>query len=117
MHSARAAQGLAFYGFDLLWLNGKDLRRHALLERKADLADLLRRPRAPLLRASQRCDGRALFDKAGDLGIEGIVSKRVDPPYTPGPSKTWLKCKHAVTGDFPVIGYVQAARDRGGADC
>jgi bifunctional non-homologous end joining protein LigD len=51
-------------------------------------------------------NGRDLFRKIGELGGEGIVSKRADAPYTSGPSTTWLKCKHASVGTFPVIGYV-----------
>jgi ATP-dependent DNA ligase len=39
-----------------------------------------------------------LFAKIGELGGEGIVSKRVDAPYTSGPSSTWLKTKHAEVG-------------------
>jgi ATP-dependent DNA ligase len=47
-----------------------------------------------------------LFEKISELGCEGIVSKRIDAPYTSGPSKTWLKCQQAETGVYPVIGYV-----------
>jgi ATP-dependent DNA ligase len=49
--------------------------------------------------------GRLLFEKVGELGAEGIVSKRLDAPYTSGPSSTWLKTNSNV-GLFPVIGYV-----------
>ena len=49
--------------------------------------------------------GTALFRKVGELGGEGIVSKRADASYTSGPSSTWLKVKHAAVGAFPVIGY------------
>jgi bifunctional non-homologous end joining protein LigD len=47
-----------------------------------------------------------LFEKVGELGGEGIVSKRIGAPYTSGPSSTWLKTKHSAIGTFPVIGYV-----------
>ena len=42
----------------------------------------------------------------GELGGEGIVSKRADAAYTSGPSSTWLKCKQSSVGTFAVIGYV-----------
>src|SRR5262245_4664272 len=41
-----------------------------------------------------------------ELGCEGIVSKRAADSYTEGPSKTWLKCKHTFTSEYPVVGYV-----------
>jgi bifunctional non-homologous end joining protein LigD len=99
--------GLAFYAFDLLWLEGSDLRRRPLIDRKASLADLLRHPPARFLYSEHlACDGRVLFERVGELGVEGIVSKRIDAPYTSGSSRTWLKCKHAITAEYPVIGYV-----------
>ena len=108
LNAARdAPERLAFFAFDLLWLNGEDLRRRPLLERKATLAKLLRRaPERVVYSDHWTGDGRDLFRKVGEFGGEGIVSKRVDAPYTSGPSTTWLKCKHSTVGTFPVIGYV-----------
>jgi bifunctional non-homologous end joining protein LigD len=98
---------LAFYAFDLMFLDGLDRRRCPLLERKAALAEVLARPpKRVLLSEHLACDGRALFKKVGELGCEGIVSKRMDAPYTSGPSLTWLKAKHAAIGAFPVVGYI-----------
>ena len=102
-----APERLAFFAFDLLWLNGEDLRRRPLLERKATLAKLLRRaPERVVYSDHWSGDGRDLFRKVGEFGGEGIVSKRGDAPYRSGPSTTWLKCKHSTVGTFPVIGYV-----------
>ena len=108
LNAARdAPERLAFFAFDLLWLNGEDLRRRPLLERKATLTKLLRRaPERVVYSDHWSGDGRDLFRKVGEFGGEGIVSKRVDAPYTSGPSPTWLKCKHSTVGAFPVIGYV-----------
>ena len=98
---------LVFYAFDLLFLDGLDRRRCCLLNRKAELAEVLARPpERVLLSEHLTCDGRALFEKVGELGGEGIISKRIDAPYTSGPSSTWLKTKHSAIGTFPVIGYV-----------
>jgi bifunctional non-homologous end joining protein LigD len=78
-----------------------------LLERKANLAKLLRRAPERLVYSHHWCgDGRELFRKVRELGGEGIVSKRADAAYSSGPSSTWLKCKHASVGTFPVVGYV-----------
>jgi bifunctional non-homologous end joining protein LigD len=98
---------LAFYAFDLMFLDGLDVRRRDLPERKRALAEILaRHPGRVLVSEHLACDGRALFKKVGELGCEGIVSKRIDAAYTSGPSKTWLKCKHSEVGAYRVIGYV-----------
>jgi bifunctional non-homologous end joining protein LigD len=93
--------------FDLLYRDGWDLRRCPLLDRKTALAKLLEEAPDRILYSDHLAgDGAALFAKIGELGGEGIVSKRVDAPYTSGPSSTWLKTKHAEVGAFPVVGYV-----------
>jgi bifunctional non-homologous end joining protein LigD len=98
---------LVFYAFDLMFLDSLDRRRCCLPDRKAALAEVLARsPERVLLSEHLTCDGRALFEKVGELGGEGIVSKRIGAPYTSGPSSTWLKTKHSAIGTFPVIGYV-----------
>src|SRR5512134_3786978 len=51
-------------------------------------------------------DGTSLFAKIGELGDEGVISKRMGAPDISGPSSTWLKAKHSAIGAFPVIGYV-----------
>jgi bifunctional non-homologous end joining protein LigD len=98
---------LVYYAFDLLYRDGWDLRRCPLLDRKAALAELLKDTPDHLMVSDHLAgDGAALFAKIGELGGEGIVSKRVDASYTSGPSSTWLKTKHAEIGAFPVVGYV-----------
>jgi bifunctional non-homologous end joining protein LigD len=102
---------LAFYAFDLLWLDGEDLRHRPLMERKGKLEKLLRRaPRRVVYSDHWMGDGRDLFRKVGELGGEGIVSKRADAAYISGPSATWVKCKHASVGTFLVVGYVPDSR-------
>jgi bifunctional non-homologous end joining protein LigD len=100
---------IVFYAFDLLHINGYDLRGVPLKERKRVLADLL---------ASQNDSSRIRyssdFDVGGDrllqhvcrLGAEGIVSKRVDEPYRSGRAKGWLKAKCADRQEFVIAGYV-----------
>ena len=85
------------YAFDLLFLEGADLRPLQLLERKARLlALLLDAPGA--LRYSDHmdgADGSALLKHACRMGLEGIVSKRRDRAYRSGRCPTWLKIKNA----------------------
>jgi bifunctional non-homologous end joining protein LigD len=58
---AAGGSGLVFYAFDLLWRDGQDLRAHPLVDRKAELSDLLRRPPTRLLYSEHlACEGRAL---------------------------------------------------------
>lgn len=98
---------IVFFAFDLLHLNGEDLRRLPLLERRARLAKLLagRRPSFPLqFSEAIEGDGREVFAAAEKLGVEGIVSKRVDGRYQSGRSREWLKIKATVEEEFVVIG-------------
>jgi bifunctional non-homologous end joining protein LigD len=83
------------YAFDLLELDGQDLRREPLETRKATLASLLRRS-LPGLRLNEHLadDGESVFRHACTMGLEGIVSKRLGSAYRPGRSPDWLKMKN-----------------------
>ena len=83
------------YAFDLIELNGDDLRREALDTRKATLASVLRRA-APGLRFNEHieADGPTVFAHACKMGLEGIVSKRKTSTYRSGRSPDWLKSKN-----------------------
>jgi bifunctional non-homologous end joining protein LigD len=84
------------YAFDLIELNGDDLRRDPLAVRKATLASLLARA-APGLRLNEHLDeedGPLVFLHACKLGLEGIVSKRRDSFYSSGRSPHWIKSKN-----------------------
>ena len=85
---------LAYFVFDLLWLDGEDLTGLPLRERKARLARLLRRPPAPIRYADHVAgSGADALATACRLGAEGIVSKRSDQPYQSGRGPSWLKIK------------------------
>jgi ATP-dependent DNA ligase len=78
--------------FDLLMLNGEDLRRKPFVYRKAGLRKLLRRSRDGIQYVEHtEGDGEEMFQAACKLGLEGIVSKRIDAPYRSGPARSWLK--------------------------
>jgi bifunctional non-homologous end joining protein LigD len=84
------------YAFDLIELNGDDLRREPLEVRKATLASVLAKA-APGLRLNEHLehdDGEVVFRHACKLGLEGIVSKRKGSPYRSGRSPDWLKMKN-----------------------
>jgi bifunctional non-homologous end joining protein LigD len=84
------------YAFDLIELDGEDLRREPLTVRKATLASLLSRPAAGfrLNEHLEHEDGTAVFAHACRMGLEGIVSKRKDSRYNSGRSPHWTKSKN-----------------------
>jgi ATP-dependent DNA ligase len=86
-----------FIAFDLLFLNGKDLRVLPLIERKAMLKRLIRRKQARLLYLDHiEGDGCLFFEQVRKMDLEGIVCKRKDSPYkvTEKPSHYWIKVKN-----------------------
>ncbi|WP_298377003.1 DNA ligase D [uncultured Bradyrhizobium sp.] len=88
---------LIFYAFDLLFAGNEDLRPLPLAERKARLQALLaaRKGKNPLIRYVEHFEerGDAVLDSARKLGLEGIVSKRLDGAYRSGRSDDWTKAK------------------------
>jgi bifunctional non-homologous end joining protein LigD len=83
------------HAFDLLELNGKDLRSLPLGERKAKLAGLLAGSTAGIVFNEHTDeDGSTVFEHACRFGLEGIVSKRLSAPYRSGPSRDWIKIKN-----------------------
>ena len=85
------------YAFDLIELNGDDLRRDPLQVRKATLASILGKARLGI-RFNEHIegDGPTVFAHACNMGLEGIVSKRKDSAYRWGRSRDWLKMKNPV---------------------
>jgi ATP-dependent DNA ligase len=83
------------YAFDLIELNGHDLRREPIEIRKGKLAKLLRKA-LPGLQLNEHIEERGdiVFRHACKLGFEGIVSKRLGSPYVSGRSRHWLKFKN-----------------------
>ncbi len=106
--SQGAGNKLVFYAFDLLHLDGWDLSKAPLVRRKALLAQLLAGAggrSAIQLSDHVLGDGRALYDRATEMGLEGIISKRASAPYQSGRTKTWTKTKAPQVGDFVIAGY------------
>jgi bifunctional non-homologous end joining protein LigD len=101
---------LVFFAFDLPWLDGVDLRKHAQLARKELLKQLLDENglEAPIFYSEHHeGDGQALLEAASKLNYEGIVSKRVDAPYRSDRVEAWQKIKTVQREKFPVVGFVK----------
>jgi len=83
-------------------LNGHDLRRTPLMERRAALRKLIKPgPCSPIQFSDHAdCDGARFFRAAADLGLEGIIFKRASSLYRGGPSRNWLKTKNMVESEF-----------------
>jgi bifunctional non-homologous end joining protein LigD len=95
LHRRRKVTDAMLYAFDLLELNGEDMRGLPLGERKARLERLLSRSRTGIVfNEHTDQDGATVFQHACKLGLEGIVSKRLSAPYRSGPSRDWLKVKN-----------------------
>jgi bifunctional non-homologous end joining protein LigD len=92
----RANDRVFLYAFDLIELNGDDLRRDPLEVRKATLASIVAKA-GPGIRFNEHIegDGATVFGHACKLGLEGIVSKHKDSAYRSGRSPDWLKMKNA----------------------
>jgi bifunctional non-homologous end joining protein LigD len=104
---AAAAHPACLFAFDLLHLDGRDLRPLPLLERKELLRALL--PARGRLRYVQHVRGRgtALFGQVQRRGLEGLLAKRADSPYQGGRSSRWLKITADRTGEFAVVGLTR----------
>jgi len=94
LHSRTADEKAVALAFDLL-LSGDDIRRQPLIERKNALRWVLRKAREGIqyVEATDG-DGEKMFAAVCELGLEGIVSKRLNSVYRSGPSKTWLKTQN-----------------------
>jgi bifunctional non-homologous end joining protein LigD len=100
---------LVYLAFDLLYLDGYDLRRAPLIERKRVLQRVLAKapPKLRDVEFFEMHDGDALYRHACKLGLEGIVSKRRDAPYRSGRQESWLKLKCTKSDTFPIVAFVE----------
>lgn len=97
---------LTYFVFDLLHVNGHNVRGMPLVERKALLATLLEGS-GEFVRLSEHIetDGGVMFRKACELGVEGIISKRALSKYASGRSGDWLKLKCVHEQEFVIGGF------------
>ena len=100
---------MIFYAFDLLWLDGEDLRREPLIDRKERLRDVMRGlDEQGRLRFSEHFSepGKVMLEHACRMGLEGVVSKRADAPYRSGRGHDWVKSKCTLRQEFVIAGYL-----------
>jgi bifunctional non-homologous end joining protein LigD len=99
---------LVYYAFDLLFLEGFDLRQSPLVERKRLLKMLFDETglSSPVIYSEHfNVEGAELFERASRLGLEGIISKNPSAPYESDRSDAWVKVKCIQRGEFPVVGF------------
>lgn len=100
---------LVYYIFDILWLDGEDLTKKTLSERREILQSLIPDGDATLrLSESFDAEGKELFQLAEKFGLEGIIAKKEDSLYNPGiRSKEWLKIKTEKRQEAVIAGYTK----------
>ncbi len=106
---------LVYFAFNLLYLDGWDLRRAPLVARKEALAELLgSRQKAIRLGDHVAGGGEEFYRHACQFGLEGIVSKRANLAYHSGRSKDWVKVKCLERQELVVVGFTNPEKSRAG---
>ncbi|CCD35713.1 ATP-dependent DNA ligase clustered with Ku protein, LigD [Candidatus Paraburkholderia kirkii UZHbot1] len=108
-------QDIVVYFFDVPYLNGYDLRKVPLVQRRAILKALIEPVDDPMLRYSQDFAFHAdeLLKSACDMGLEGIIGKRIDGAYVSGRGTSWIKLKCRRRQEFVIGGYSEPSGSRG----
>jgi bifunctional non-homologous end joining protein LigD len=107
--SEERTENLVFFAFDLLHLDGEDLRAEPLLARKERLESLLQAAgeHSPLRYSEHFIEpGQTMLRHACRMGLEGVISKRSDAPYRSGRGRDWVKSKCTQRQEFVIAGYV-----------
>jgi bifunctional non-homologous end joining protein LigD len=106
---------LIYFAFDLLDVDGEDIAKLPLLDRKARLAKVLKRAPAGVTYSEHEGGDGEVFRKAAcGHGLEGIVSKRTDRPYLPGDRGVWIKSKCLNRAEFVIVGWSEPEGSRNG---
>lgn len=108
--SEKRTDSFVFYAFDLLYLDGYDLRACKLIDRKTALAELVARG-GPVIRMSDHFEenGDLVLQHACRLSLEGVVSKDRDAPYASGRGRSWIKSKCSLRQEFVIGGYMPSS--------
>jgi bifunctional non-homologous end joining protein LigD len=108
---AGRSDGFVYNVFDLLYLDGRDLTESPLIERKAELQRLLPAKGDGPIRYVEHFDGdgRAIFEQAEKLNLEGMISKLRDAPYRSGRTDNFIKIKTHDEQEFVVAGFSPSA--------
>ncbi len=111
--SGDRADRFIYYAFDLMRLDGEDLRKDPLVERKQQLRELLGDDDgSSALRFSDHFTepGKVMLQHACRMGLEGVVSKRADAPYRSGRGTSWVKSKCTQRQEFVIGGYLPSEK-------
>lgn len=98
---------IVYFVFDLLYVDGHDLRNCSVVERKAALAKILRPAGFIKLSEHVEGEGKAFFREIEKFHLEGMIAKRADSKYLPRRSTDWLKVKTIMRAEVVVAGYTQ----------
>jgi bifunctional non-homologous end joining protein LigD len=101
-----------FYVFDLLWLDGRDVRGLPLRARKSLLRDTLSFADPIRLTPHRNEDGEAFYEEACRKGWEGLIAKRADSPYGGRRSRDWLKFKCGKGQELVIGGFTEPKGSR-----
>jgi len=107
---------ISYYLFDLPFLGGQDLRQLPLQDRRQTLQRLLEHDESEVLKYSADFDQpvESLLDSACQLGLEGLIGKRPDSPYSGRRSPNWIKLKCKQRQEFVIVGYTDPKGSRSG---
>jgi len=103
---------LTYYFFDVLYCNGFDVRKTPLLQRKELLRQILRSDERVRYSEHQLEKGKELYAAAERQGLEGIVGKQIESPYTGNRTSFWLKFKIVNELDAIIVGWTAPRRTR-----
>ncbi len=107
---SRTRAPVSLVAFDLLYLNGYDLRGAALSERKNLLRSVASAGNHLRVSESFTGSGKKVLQAAREHGLEGVVAKRLDSKYESGRSRCWMKVKFATQQEFVICGYTIGRR-------
>jgi len=112
-YNSRQNLPIQFQVFDCLEVDGKDITKKTLIQRKEILKNLL--PESDIIKYCDHIEeeGTTLFEHASKMGLEGIIAKRSDSKYYQGKrSKEWLKIKNVNVDDFVIVGWTDPQKSR-----
>jgi bifunctional non-homologous end joining protein LigD len=108
VRAAAKADPARLYVFDALSIDGDDIRTMPLSERKLHLRESLTNTKTLIYASGIEDEGRLVFEHVQELGLEGMVAKRLDSTYQRGRSRDWLKVKFAGYGRPAALGWGKA---------
>ena len=104
-------QSMSFFAFDLLYLDGYDLRKAALIDRRQLLSSIVLPQETVKYSDHFMGNGQELLRAVREKGLEGVIAKQVQSKYEPRRSNCWVKIKVTCQQDFVICGYILGERE------